>query len=60
VRFVMSGFESLHSRLCPSTVATSRKQVTNRLYVAVFSLILIPQLSRHLNESCYTWYLWRV
>jgi len=37
------------SWLCSSTTATSRKQVTNRLYVAVFSLILIPRLSRHLH-----------
>ena len=36
------------------------KQVTNRLYVAVFILIHIPQLSRHLNESLYTWTIWRV
>ena len=42
-------FESLYSRLC--IVATSRKQVTHRLSIAVFSLILIPQLSRDLNEQ---------
>ena len=29
---------------CSSTTATSRKQVTNRLYVAVFCLILLPQV----------------
>jgi len=32
-------FESLDSRLCSSTAATSRKQVTNRIYIAVFSRI---------------------
>jgi len=37
-------FESLDSRLCLSTVATSRKQVTNRIYAAVFSLICLSQL----------------
>ena len=48
------------SGLCSNTTATSRKLVTNRLYVAIFSLILIPRLSRHLHENCYTWYLWRL
>ena len=48
------------SWLCSRTTATSRKQVTHCLYVAVFSLILIPRLSRHLHENCYTWYLWRL
>ena len=57
---IMSSFESLYSWLCSSTAATSRKQVTNRLYVAVFILIHIPQLSRHLNESLYTWNILRV
>ena len=45
---------------CSSTLAPSRKQVTNRLYVAVFCLILLPQFSSHLHESCYTRYIWRV
>ena len=48
-------FESLYARLCSSSiVATSRKQVTNRLYFVVFNPVLIPQFSGHLNESCYT------
>jgi len=29
-------FESHYARLCSSTAATSRKQVTNRLYFQVF------------------------
>jgi len=37
-------FESLDSRLCSSTAATSRKQVTNRIYIAVFSRIRLSQL----------------
>jgi len=44
VRSIMSSFESLYSRLCSCTLATSPKQVTNRIYVAVFSLICLPQL----------------
>ena len=60
MRFVISSFESLYSRLCSSIVATSRKQVTHRLCIVVFGLIRIPQLSRDLKESWYTWYLWRV
>jgi len=47
-------FESLYARLCSSTAATSRKQVTNRLYFVMFNLILKTQISSHLNESCYT------
>ena len=47
-------FESLYARLCScSIVATSRKQVTNRLYFVVFNPVLIPQFSGHLNESCH-------
>jgi len=34
--------------------------VTNRHYVAVFCLILLPQFSSHLHESYYTGYIWRV
>ena len=60
MRFVISSFESLYSRLCSSIVATSRKQVTHRLCIVVFGLIRIQQLSRDLKESWYTWYLWRV
>jgi len=47
-------FESLYIRLCSSTAATSRKQVTHRLYCVVFNLVLIAQFASHLNESCYT------
>ena len=47
-------FESLYARLCSSTLATSRKQVTISLYIVIINLILIPQFSSHLNESCYT------
>ena len=43
---------SLKVRLCSSTETTSRKQVTNCLYFVV--LILIPQFSSHLHESCFT------
>ena len=42
----------LKVRLCSSTETTSRKQVTNCLYFVV--LILIPQFSSHLHESCFT------
>jgi len=47
-------FESLYVRLCSSTTATSRNQVTNRFYFVVFNLVLIPQFSSHLNENRYT------
>ena len=43
---------------CSSTTATSRKQVTN--HMLHFFLILLPQFSNHLHESCYTRYIWRV
>ena len=38
-------------------IAKKRWQI---VYVAVFSLILLPRLSRHLHGSCYTLYLWRL
>ena len=46
--------ESIYARPCSSTTATSRKQVTNCQCFVVFNLILIPQFSSHLNDSCYT------
>ena len=47
-------WKSVYARLCSSTAATSRKQVTNCFYFVISNLVLIPQFLSDLNESCYT------